>query len=294
MANDKVSLWNNNLKFGRSPASGEALVGNGDGFTLTTSNIIYGNPIEFTVPIKVDGQVWSTTTGFKFPDGTVQTTAVTGYTPSSVANNTIQSNVSGGSAVPSANTVTQVLDSTVSNTQGSVIYRNASTWTALAPGTSGQVLTTGGTGANPSWAGSTSSWTTVKKTSTQTITSSTSFVNDSALQFSMVANNTYAIRGTYYLWTIVPGNAGGFRIACNGPTFSQMVASAAYISGTSYTDTYDTVFFNSSAVAKFALPFNIVVSATASGTFAMRIAQNTSNANQSYYLQGSYIEYTIV
>lgn len=42
--------------------------------------------------------------------------------------------------------------SSLSDTQGAVIYRNATEWVALAPGTSGYVLTTGGAGANPSWA----------------------------------------------------------------------------------------------------------------------------------------------
>jgi len=35
--------------------------------------------------------------------------------------------------------------------QGDLLYRNATTWTALPPGTSGQILSTGGTGANPGW-----------------------------------------------------------------------------------------------------------------------------------------------
>lgn len=36
-------------------------------------------------------------------------------------------------------------------TQGDVLYRSSSGWTVLAPGTSGQVLQTNGTGANPTW-----------------------------------------------------------------------------------------------------------------------------------------------
>jgi len=36
-------------------------------------------------------------------------------------------------------------------TQGDVLYRGASKWVNLAPGTSGQVLTSGGAGAAPSW-----------------------------------------------------------------------------------------------------------------------------------------------
>lgn len=39
----------------------------------------------------------------------------------------------------------------IGSTQGVILYRGASTWAALATGTAGQVLTTNGAGANPSW-----------------------------------------------------------------------------------------------------------------------------------------------
>lgn len=48
-------------------------------------------------------------------------------------------------------TISAVLDG-ISSTQGAVLYRGASAWAALAPGTSGDVLTTAGAGADPSWA----------------------------------------------------------------------------------------------------------------------------------------------
>lgn len=48
-------------------------------------------------------------------------------------------------------TVTSVLD-LIGSTQGQILYRGASSWAALSPGTSGQVLQTGGAAANPSWA----------------------------------------------------------------------------------------------------------------------------------------------
>lgn len=40
----------------------------------------------------------------------------------------------------------------LSDTQGTVLYRGASAWAALAPGTSGHFLKTNGAGANPEWA----------------------------------------------------------------------------------------------------------------------------------------------
>jgi hypothetical protein len=48
---------------------------------------------------------------------------------------------------------------TISTTQGAILYRNASDWVALSPGTSGHVLTTGGAAANPSWAAATATMT---------------------------------------------------------------------------------------------------------------------------------------
>lgn len=44
------------------------------------------------------------------------------------------------------------LDALLGSTQGSVAYRNSTSWTALAPSTSGWFLKTQGAGANPVWA----------------------------------------------------------------------------------------------------------------------------------------------
>jgi len=54
-------------------------------------------------------------------------------------------------------TLTPALDvlallDTVSSTQGTILYRGASTWSALAPGTVGQFLETLGASADPAWA----------------------------------------------------------------------------------------------------------------------------------------------
>jgi hypothetical protein len=68
------------------------------------------------------------------------------------SNLTILANVSGGAAVPTASTFSAIADATVSSTQGSIMYRNATTWVALTPGTNGQFLKTQGAAANPIWA----------------------------------------------------------------------------------------------------------------------------------------------
>lgn len=60
----------------------------------------------------------------------------------------------GAGADPSYQAVTadiQALLDSISTTQGAILYRNASDWVALSPGTDGQVLQTQGAGANPQW-----------------------------------------------------------------------------------------------------------------------------------------------
>ena len=68
-----------------------------------------------------------------------------------IGSNTILSNIAGGTSTPLANSLSAIIDSSIASTQGDVLYRNGSVWTALPPATAGQVLTTGGAGANPSW-----------------------------------------------------------------------------------------------------------------------------------------------
>lgn len=69
----------------------------------------------------------------------------------SIANNTILANISGSSAAPSANTLTSILDSAIGSAQGSILFRGVSYWEPFLPGSAGQVLASGGVGANPAW-----------------------------------------------------------------------------------------------------------------------------------------------
>lgn len=57
---------------------------------------------------------------------------------------------SGGAGDPEEVTASQVLD-WLGNTRGQVLYRGASGWSVLSPGTSGQFLQTNGAGADPTW-----------------------------------------------------------------------------------------------------------------------------------------------
>lgn len=87
--------------------------------------------------------------------------AVSNANLASVSNNTIKSNISGSTATPSDNSLTAIIDNALGSTQGSVLYRGASAWAALGPGSNGNILTAAGGSANPSWqapAGATPVW----------------------------------------------------------------------------------------------------------------------------------------
>ena len=83
---------------------------------------------------------------FMMGDGTWQT--VTGL--SSIGSNLILANTTGATALPVGVAPSAVLD-IVGSTQGQILFRGASSWSALATGTTGQILRTNGAAANPSW-----------------------------------------------------------------------------------------------------------------------------------------------
>lgn len=116
-----------------------------------------------------------------------------------IGNNTILSNISGGSATPLANSISSIIDSSIASTQGDILYRNGTIWTSLPPGTSGQVLSTGGAAANPSW-------TTVSGTGTVT-----SVATNNGLAGGPVTSS-----GTIGLATIATGNVLAYTGAGSG------------------------------------------------------------------------------
>lgn len=289
-----VSVWGGVLRTTATPASGTLMVGDGANFAVTQSNITFGNPVTITVPLTVNGQVWSTTGGIKFPDNTIQTSAATSYIPPSVATGTVQSNISGSSNPPSANTISSVLDNLFGTTQGNVVYRGASSWAALAPGTSGQFLQTQGTGANPQWASVTAPpWTIVKKTSDQTITSSTTLVNDTQLFFTAAANTTYAVQCVYSL-SMTSGI--GFKVGITGPASPTRVRATSFITGGTFTQggeitAYGTIVSNTTGGPSFVYISMIIINGPTAGTVTMQIAQAASSASSTVFEQGSYLQY---
>lgn len=60
-------------------------------------------------------------------------------------------NITGGSLAPSATTLTTWIDTAIGSTRGDILYRNATVWTVLAPGTTGYSLQSGGAGSDPTY-----------------------------------------------------------------------------------------------------------------------------------------------
>ena len=69
----------------------------------------------------------------------------------SINDGRVLGNITGGSAAPTSVSVSDLLDNTITSSQGGLAMRGASAWSGLAPGTNGQVLETQGAGANPHW-----------------------------------------------------------------------------------------------------------------------------------------------
>jgi hypothetical protein len=81
---------------------------------------------------------------------TIADGAVTLAKQANLATQRIIARNTAGTGVPESVTITQILD-WIGSTQGQILYRNGTAWTVLAPGIAGQVLQSGGAGANPSW-----------------------------------------------------------------------------------------------------------------------------------------------
>lgn len=95
------------------------------------------------------GTVTSIATNNGITGGTITASGTIGL--ASIANNNLLGNFTGSSGVPVAIDPNSMLDSFYGSTQGSIIYRESGGWGPLLPGTNGQPLLSGGSGANISF-----------------------------------------------------------------------------------------------------------------------------------------------
>jgi hypothetical protein len=191
-----------------------------------------------------------------------------------IADDRILSNISGATAGASANTLTAILDAIVSADRGSLLVRGETAWAALAPGTAGRFLQSQGAAADLVWGEVAQAWGAAVKSASQTRNSSTTWVDVTDLTFAVDA-------GTYAFDFIVPctTGAGGLQLGVNGPTASSLYAGIANNSST-IINAYDTSILTVASGNVLARVHG-GVTFTDSGTFALRMRQNVSNAASS-------------
>ncbi len=139
------------------------------------------------------GTVTSIATNNGITGGTITTTGTIGL--AAIADHTLLANISGGSLAPSSTTLTALIDNAIGSTQGDILYRNATQWVVLAPGTSGQFLQTQGAAQNPIWAPGDGAGT-VTSVGTGTGLTGGTITSSGTISFASIAANSLWVNNT--------------------------------------------------------------------------------------------------
>lgn len=276
MADDKVAIWGSGLKFGRKPANGELLIGNGQDMTMATLTAGAGASIT-----NAAGAITISATG---SGGTV--TGVTASAPlASSGGSSPDISLTGTVGVANGGTGRSSL------TANNVILGNGTSAVGLvAPGASGNVLTSDGT----TWASSApaSTWNRSIKTSDQSVTSSITLVNVTEMSFGFDASSTYTFR---FFYATTHGD-GGVKIAVNGSAAASSLFVGYFPTFTAITayDTSIVSYTTGTTSPSVGFITGVVTFGGSSGTFSVRFAQGGSNAATTTIKAGSYIEWAKV
>ena len=113
-----------------------------------------------------------------------------------------------GATAPTFQSLTSLIDNAfTASAQGTVLYRGASNWVALAPGTAGNVLTSGGAGANVSWGSAGGAGVTSFQTSLNGLTPSASTTGAVTLAGTLGATSGGTGQSTYATGDIIYASA---------------------------------------------------------------------------------------
>lgn len=202
----------------------------------------------------------------------------------------------------------QALLNSISSTQGAILYRNATSWVALNPGTAGYVLSTGGAGANPSWVAQTTPYTPVwtervKTTADQTVTNSSSPVNATDMVFAASAGVFYSFEFGLLFSTVASGlgTSAGAQVRFSfpngtiifGPGNSQTGSGNLDASGLS--GIVQVVAPSAAGTTYYALNLLGTFSCTAPGNVQLQFSEVTARASTSTtLLKGSWFRYRTV
>lgn len=268
------------MKLGRAPANGELLIGNGEYYTLagiTGGTGITVTPGAGTITITYSGAA-----------GTVTSVGVSGGTTGlSFSNSPITTSgtmtMSGTLAVANGGTgQTTYTDGQllIGNTTGNTLAK-----ATLTAGTG--VTITNGSGTIT--IASTGAWTLIKRTADQTVSSSTTFVDDNTLQFPVTAGSKYSFRGAM---VVNATGTGGFKVAVNGPALSTGELRVATSSAAQ--TAYDTTFVtNGGGIGNYVFPVWGYFDCATTGTLTLRVAQFSASGS-TVFETGSWIEYITI
>ena len=174
----------------------------------------------------------------------------------------------------------------------------ADTPARLAVGTNGQVLTADSTaGTGLAWTTLTSGATvkSVRKSSDQTVTSSTTLVNDSQLKFAVAANETYIFQA--WLYTYAADGTPDIKVTFTGPSGSTVLWSSSQVIFNAGGSTTLTVVSAGGTAADLFVDSNLraiqlygtILNSSTAGDLQFQFAQNTSSANGTSVKAGSSI-----
>jgi hypothetical protein len=152
----------------------------------------------------------------------------------------------------------------------------------VAAASAGQVYVANGSGSGV-WTALATPWSVVVKTSDQSVTSSTSYTDCTGLSFAVAANTNYTIVVQMNINT----GAGAYKISATAP--AAPVSFRAIGSTTSNDATH--ISSSASSVATSIRYLIVLQNGANSGTFTLRVAQNSSSGTASVFQAGSYLEY---
>lgn len=268
----------------------------GDITAVNVTSPITGGGSAGAVTVGIQSASTSQSGAVQLSDSTSTTSSVLAATPTAVKSAydlASTANTAAGTAQTTANAA--IPKSTVT-TSGDVIYATGSSAvTRLGIGSTGQVLTVAA--GVPSWATAAAGATikSVRKSANQSVTSSTTVINDTHLKFAVAANETYIFQ--LFLWTYAADGTPDIKLTCTGPSGSTVSWSSSQVIFNAAGSTTLTVVSASGVTADLFVDANergiqlygTIANGANAGDLQLQWAQNTSSANSTTVKAGSYI-----
>jgi hypothetical protein len=208
--------------------------------------------------------------------------------------------ISGG-GTSGAVTITNSMATTITTKGDLIVGTGSSAFVRQGVGTDGQVLTADSAQADGViWSTPATGVTvkTVRKSADQSVTSSTTLVNDTHLKFAVAANETYIFQ--VWLYTYAADGTPDIKLTCAGPSGSTVLWSSSqviYLSdGTPTLTTVQTSGATGGASSLFVdannraiMLYGTIANGGTAGDLQFQWAQNTSSANSTTIKAGSSI-----